>query len=166
MQVAGESFGSVASRLLGRIHGVVGVADQVDGAAAGRARGDADRGGHPYDRGVGLDRCDDAGEKLIDEPLQLGVVVDLGDDDELIATEPSEGATWPGPDPEIRRAAVIRIVSPRSWPRLSLIILNRSRSMNSTATRARCRAARSSASLSRSTSKARLASPVSGSWSA
>ena len=65
-----------------------------------------------------------------------------------------------------RSATAMRSRSPSPWPRLSFTFLKSSRSRKRTVTGLPRRCASASAWLTRSRNRARLASPVSGSWNA
>jgi hypothetical protein len=92
-EVGAEDVHPVPPRRLGRVHGEVGVADQVGGAqvAVPRRAGDADAGTDADDVAAELEGPLEGGPQPFGQRLGLGRRAAARQDDELVATEPADG---------------------------------------------------------------------------
>ena len=123
------------ARVLGGVHGGVGVAQQlVDGG------GGPSLLATPIEAAIrSRDRRPGTAAQSLEQPvgdrLAFAIVVAAFDQDaELVAAEPRRGVAWRARTSAIRIATARSSSSPLEWPRLSLIVLKSSRSRNSTAT--------------------------------
>ena len=152
----------VLARRLGRVHGQVGVAEQLVGAGGRGGERDADA---RLQAGLAAGQVERALHRLQQRPgHRLGphLVGGLEQDGELVPAQPAGGVAL---RMALDAAATRRSTSsPTAWPRWSLTILKSSRSRNSTAPRSR--RVRAIADSTRSRRSARLGRPVSGSWKA